>query len=46
MWLKGHISKSTWEVTETGTSGKFWTDIPVKQPLKKLTKQTTRKSQV
>lgn len=33
--LKGHIGKSAWEITDTVTSAKFWTDIPVKQPLKK-----------
>lgn len=38
--LKGHIGKSTWEITDTVTSAKFWTDSPVKQRFKKETTKT------
>lgn len=30
--FKGHIDKSIWEITDTITSAKFWTDILLKQP--------------
>lgn len=33
--FKGHIDKSTWEITDTITSAKFWADILVKATLKK-----------